>query len=208
MQAFLSKQVTLHGSWRFPDWPRPPRRCIRNQFFLRQEPDRVTPKIAANPFLDVLSGQRRAVPPIWMMRQAGRYLPEYRDVRARAGCFLDLCFTPELAAEVTLQPIRRFGFDAAIIFSDILVIPHALGQRVSFSEGDGPRLDGITDAAGLRKLRAPDQGRLEAIYETIRRVKQQLPDNVALLGFCGAPWTLATYMIAGSGSSDQIPARE
>src|SRR6516164_8209582 len=155
-----------------------------------------------------LAGERQAIPPIWLMRQAGRYLPEYREIRQSVGNFLDLCFNPKLAAEVTLQPIRRFGFDAAIIFSDILVIPHALGQRVSFSEGDGPRLDGITDAAGLRKLRAPDQGRLEAIYETIRRVKQQLPDNVALLGFCGAPWTLATYMIAGSGSSDQIPARE
>ena len=155
-----------------------------------------------------LAGERQAIPPIWLMRQAGRYLPEYRQIRQSVGNFLDLCFNPKLAAEVTLQPIRRFGFDAAIIFSDILVIPHALGQRVSFSKGDGPRLDGITDAAGLRKLRAPDQGRLEAIYETIRRVKQQLPDNVALLGFCGAPWTLATYMIAGSGSSDQIPARE
>jgi len=155
-----------------------------------------------------LAGERQAIPPIWLMRQAGRYLPEYRQIRQSVGNFLDLCFNPKLAAEVTLQPIRRFGFDAAIIFSDILVIPHALGQRVSFSEGDGPRLDGITDAAGLRKLRGPDQGRLEAIYETIRRVKQQLPDNVALLGFCGAPWTLATYMIAGSGSSDQIPARE
>ena len=160
------------------------------------------------PLMRALAGEQQAIPPIWLMRQAGRYLPEYREIRQSVGNFLDLCFNPKLAAEVTLQPIRRFGFDAAIMFSDILVIPHALGQRVSFSEGDGPRLDAITDAAGLRKLREPDQGRLDAVYETIRRVKQQLPDNVALLGFCGAPWTLATYMIAGSGSSDQIPARE
>jgi uroporphyrinogen decarboxylase len=157
----------------------------------------------------VLSGERQTVPPIWLMRQAGRYLPEYREIRQSIGNFLDLCFNPKLAAEVTLQPIRRFEFDAAILFSDILVIPHALGQRVSFTEGDGPRLDAIKDAAGLRKLRElPDQNRLDAVYETIRRVKEQLPDDVALLGFCGAPWTLATYMIAGAGSSDQVPARE
>src|SRR5215468_6676346 len=130
-----------------------------------------------------LAGERQAIPPIWLMRQAGRYLPEYREIRQSVGNFLDLCFNPKLAAEVTLQPIRRFQFDAAILFSDILVIPHALGQRVSFTDGDGPRLDAIKDAVGLRKLRElPDQNRLEAVYETIRRVKERLPDDVALLG--------------------------
>jgi uroporphyrinogen decarboxylase len=143
------------------------------------------------------------------MRQAGRYLPEYRDLRRRIDNFLDLCFNPELATEVTLQPIRRFGFDAAILFSDILVIPHALGQHVSFTQADGPRLDALSGADGLRKLRQElDHGRLAAVYETIGRVKERLPGNVTLLGFCGAPWTLATYMIAGAGTPDQLPARE
>jgi uroporphyrinogen decarboxylase len=161
------------------------------------------------PLMQVLSGKRQAVPPIWLMRQAGRYLPEYREIRRNIAKFLDLCFDPRLAAEVTLQPIRRFGFDAAILFSDILVIPYALGQTVSFTEGDGPRLDAITDGASLRKLRQElDHERVAAIYETIGRVKSELPDNVALLGFCGAPWTVATYMIAGAASTDQVPARE
>jgi uroporphyrinogen decarboxylase len=143
------------------------------------------------------------------MRQAGRYLPEYRELRRRIDNFLDLCFNPELATEVTLQPIRRFGFDAAILFSDILVIPHALGQYVSFTQADGPRLDALSGADGLRKLRQDlDHERLAPVYETIGRVKEQLPGNVALLGFCGAPWTLATYMIAGAGTPDQVPARE
>ncbi len=149
------------------------------------------------------------VPPVWMMRQAGRYLPEYREVRARAGGFLDLCFNPELAAEVTLQPIRRFGFDAAILFSDILVIPHALGQTVTFVEGEGPRLNPLTNAAALNGLRREaDQAILAPIYETVRRVKAQLDDRVTLIGFCGAPWTVATYMVAGRGTPDQGPARE
>ncbi|WP_245281132.1 uroporphyrinogen decarboxylase [Rhodoplanes sp. JGI PP 4-B12] len=161
------------------------------------------------PLLDVLAGERQAVPPIWLMRQAGRYLPEYRDLRQRTDNFLDLCFSPKLATEVTLQPIRRFGFDAAILFSDILVIPHALGQRVSFTQADGPRLDALGGADGLRKLRYElDHERLAPVYETIGRVKEQLPGNVTLLGFCGAPWTLATYMIAGAGTPDQLPARE
>jgi uroporphyrinogen decarboxylase len=160
------------------------------------------------PVTDVLDGQRSMVPPVWLMRQAGRYLPEYRAVRARAGSFLDLCFTPELAAEVTLQPIRRFRFDAAILFSDILVVPHALGQRVSFAEGEGPRLDAIVDAGGLGRLRESlDQEMLAPVYETVARVKRELPADVALLGFCGAPWTVATYMVAGRGTQDQAPAR-
>src|SRR6202041_407316 len=146
------------------------------------------------PLLDVLTGHRQKVPPIWLMRQAGRYLPEYRELRRRAGNFLELCFNPELAAEVTVQPIRRFGFDAAILFSDILVVPHALGQRVSFEEGGGPKLDALKDPLALKKLRRDvDHAKLEPIYETIARVKQELPAAVALLGFCGAPWTLATY---------------
>jgi len=142
------------------------------------------------------------------MRQAGRYLPEYRAIRAKAKSFLDLCFDPQRAADVTLQPIRRFGFDAAILFSDILVVPHALGQRVSFEEGGGPQLDAIKDPSALKDLRRDiDHSRLEPVYETIARVKQDLPPAVALLGFCGAPWTLATYMIAGHGTVDQHPAR-
>jgi len=159
--------------------------------------------------MDVLAGRRQAVPPIWLMRQAGRYLPEYRAIRQKIGNFLDLCLDPKLATEVTLQPISRFGFDAAILFSDILVVPYALGQNVAFTTADGPRLDAIDDAQAFRKLRSKlDHERLAPVYETIARVKSQLPANVTLLGFCGAPWTLATYMIAGAGTPDQVPARE
>jgi uroporphyrinogen decarboxylase len=166
------------------------------------------PSLPAKPILDVLAGQRQPVPPVWFMRQAGRYLPEYRELRERAGSFLNLCFTPELAAEVTLQPIRRFGFDAAIIFSDILVVPHALGRNVRFEAGEGPRLDPLPDAAALNKLSdEADNTIFEPVYETVRRVKRALPQGVALLGFCGAPWTVATYMIAGRGTPDQAPAR-
>lgn len=143
------------------------------------------------------------------MRQAGRYLPEYRAIRRKADNFLDLCFDPKLAAEVTLQPIRRFAFDAAILFSDILVIPYALGQRVSFEQAEGPRLEAIKDESALHRLRQEiDQAVLAPVYETIDRVAKELPGNVALLGFCGAPWTLATYMIAGMGTPDQLPSRE
>jgi uroporphyrinogen decarboxylase len=160
------------------------------------------------PLLDVLDHRQRTPPPVWMMRQAGRYLPEYRAVRERAGDFLKLCFTPEFAVEVTLQPVRRFGFDAAILFSDILVVPHALGQSVWFVAGEGPRLDPITDRQGVGRLTAEiDQGVLAPIYETIRQVKADLSPQVALLGFCGAPWTVASYMIAGQGTPDQAPAR-
>lgn len=141
------------------------------------------------------------------MRQAGRYLPEYREVRARAGGFLKLCFTPELAAEVTLQPVRRFGFDAAILFSDILVVPHALGRHVRFETGEGPRLDPLR-AEDIEKLPSgADASVFAPVYETLRLVKRELDPNVTLLGFCGAPWTVATYMIAGQGTPDQAPAR-
>jgi len=152
----------------------------------------------------VLAGTCETPPPVWLMRQAGRYLPEYRALRERAPSFLDICFTPTLAAEATLQPVRRFRFDAAILFSDILVVPHALGQPVSFEAGDGPRLD--TDALG-RLSDCIDHARLKPIYETIGRVKQVLASDVTLLGFCGAPWTVATYMVAGRGTPDQAPAR-
>jgi uroporphyrinogen decarboxylase len=142
------------------------------------------------------------------MRQAGRYLPEYRAIREQAENFLDLCFDARRAAEITLQPVRRFGFDAAILFSDILVVPHALGQRVSFEDGEGPRLDPLKEPSALDGLRRQvDHARLEAVYEAIARVKQDLPSATALLGFCGAPWTVATYMIAGRGTVDQFPAR-
>src|SRR5438477_417975 len=142
------------------------------------------------------------------MRQAGRYLPEYRALRARAGSFLNLCFTPELATEATLQPIRRFGFDAAILFSDILVVPHALGRTVTFEAGEGPRLEPLDDAAKLKALATEaDESVFAPVYEAVRQVKRALPTDVALLGFCGAPWTVATYMVAGRGTPDQAPAR-
>ena len=159
--------------------------------------------------LSVLEGKRQAIPPVWLMRQAGRYLPEYRELRAKAGGFLDLCFTPELAAEVTLQPIRRFGFDAAILFSDILVVPYALGRKVWFVEGEGPRLEPLSDAQALKSVRGDiDEKVLTPVYETVRRVKEHLPKETTFIGFCGAPWTVATYMVAGHGTPDQAPAKE
>lgn len=160
------------------------------------------------PFLRALAGVAVSPPPIWIMRQAGRYLPEYRETRARAGSFLDLCYTPALAAEVTLQPIRRFGFDASIVFSDILVVPDALGQSVTFHEGEGPRLAPLENAAAIARL---DPSRtasvFERVYETVERICAALPADIPLIGFCGAPWTVATYMIAGRGTPDQAPAR-
>lgn len=155
----------------------------------------------------VLDGRTVSPPPIWLMRQAGRYLPEYRQTRSSAKSFLDLCYTPDLAVEVTLQPIRRYGFDAAILFSDILVIPDALERNVRFVEGEGPQLDPI-DVDGIGKLAMPDIGqRLAPVFESVKRLRAQLPAETTLLGFCGAPWTIATYMIAGHGTPDQAPAR-
>lgn len=155
----------------------------------------------------VLDGNAATPPPIWLMRQAGRYLPEYRAVRADVGSFLDLCFDPVRAAEVTLQPIRRFGFDAAIVFSDILVVPLALGRALSFVEGEGPKLDPI-DAEGIGRLEDDRVGeRLAPVFETVRRVRDELDPGRSLIGFCGAPWTVATYMVAGRGTPDQAPAR-
>jgi len=160
------------------------------------------------PLIAVLRGQTRSVPPIWLMRQAGRYLPEYRELRSRAGGFLETCYDPALAAEITLQPIRRFGFDAAILFSDILVVPDALGQKVWFEGGVGPRLEPIAEPKDLARLAATfDPQRLAPVFETIARVKGELPPQTAFIGFCGAPWTVASYMIAGEGTSDQAPAR-
>ena len=162
---------------------------------------------AERKIMDVLSGKTVTPPPIWLMRQAGRYLPEYRQVRATAKGFLDLCYRPDLATEATLQPIRRFGFDAAILFSDILVIPDAMNRNVRFKEGEGPLLDPI-DVAGIEKLAMPDVKRhLAPVLETVGRLRRELPRETTLLGFCGAPWTIATYMIAGHGTPDQAPAR-
>ena len=159
--------------------------------------------------LRVLSGEAVSPPPIWLMRQAGRYLPEYRKLRKQAGSFLDLCYSPDLAEEVTLQPIRRFGFDAAILFADILLVPHALGQSLSFVPGEGPRLEPIPDRQGLARLRPPDEidETLAPVYATVSRLKDSLPTDTTLNGFAGAPWTVATYMVAGQGTTDQAPAR-
>lgn len=156
----------------------------------------------------LFAGETLTTPPIWLMRQAGRYLPEYREVRRQAGSFLDLCYNTDLATEVTLQPIRRFGFDASILFSDILVVPHAMGQKVWFEEGEGPRLEQITTAAELkaRPLKF-DLDRLAPVIKTVKQLRARLPQETTLIGFCGAPWTVASYMIAGKGTPDQAPAR-
>jgi uroporphyrinogen decarboxylase len=158
--------------------------------------------------LRALAGETLDTPPTWMMRQAGRYLPEYRATRAEAGDFLSLCYNPELAAEVTLQPIRRYGFDAAILFADILLVPQALGADLWFVTGEGPRLSTITGQADFDKLKPASDihETLNPIYETVRILSRELPSDVALIGFAGAPWTVATYMIAGQGTKDQGPA--
>lgn len=158
------------------------------------------------PILNVLAGQRMDPPPVWFMRQAGRYLPEYRELRAERGSFLNLVYDPEAAAEVTMQPLRRFGFDGAILFSDILIVPHALGQDLRFAEGEGPRLSPTLDETPLESLEeAPE--RLDSIYRTVGLVRASLPSGAALIGFAGSPWTVATYMIAGQGTKEQGPAR-
>ncbi len=166
------------------------------------------PEPRSGRLLDTFAGRTTTSPPIWLMRQAGRYLPEYRRVRAQAGSFLDLCYTPALAAEVTLQPIRRFGFDAAILFSDILVVPDALGQKVDFIEGEGPRLEPVRSERDLARLNtSATRTKFAAVYETVARLRQDLPSETALIGFCGAPWTVASYMVEGQGSADQREAR-
>ncbi len=163
---------------------------------------------STKPLLQALRGEAQARPPVWLMRQAGRYLPEYRALRANAKNFIDFCLNPELATEVTLQPVRRFGVDAAILFADILLVPHALGQSVAFVENEGPRLEPIRDKAALAILSemrlAPT---LAPVMETIKRVRAELPGDVALIGFAGAPWTVATYMIEGQGGTDYERSR-
>lgn len=160
------------------------------------------------PLLDVLRGEKTKRVPFWFMRQAGRYLPEYKTLRKNAGSFLDLVYTPDFAIDVTLQPVRRFTMDAAILFADILVIPHALGQNVAFEEGRGPVLEPLDPAAPLEGLKAANIHRtLAPIYETIKGVRAELPDDVALIGFAGAPWTVATYMVEGGGSADHAKTK-
>jgi len=158
--------------------------------------------------LRALAGETLETPPIWMMRQAGRYLPEYRATRAQAGDFLSLCYNSELAAEVTLQPIRRYGFDAAILFADILLLPQALGVDLWFETGEGPRMSTTTTQAEFDQLRSVSDihETLNPIYETVRILRRELPQETTLIGFAGAPWTVATYMIAGRGTKDQVPA--
>jgi uroporphyrinogen decarboxylase len=163
---------------------------------------------SGKPLLTVLSGEKTERPPLWIMRQAGRYLPEYRQLRQKASSFMEFCYTPAMAAEATLQPIRRFGFDGAILFSDILVIPDALGQTVSFVEGEGPRLPPVTEGKGLATLSDElDLERLGPVFEAIERVKGALPPETTFLGFCGAPWTVASYMIAGKSTPELAPSR-
>ena len=158
------------------------------------------------PLLAVLKGERRDPVPMWLMRQAGRYLPEYRELRATKGGFLDLAYDPEAAAEITLQPLRRFAFDGAILFSDILIVPHAIGQHLKFVAGEGPRLSPPLADASLDDLR-PVMERLEPIWATVGRVKAQLSPETTFLGFAGSPWTVATYMVAGQGSREQAETR-
>ncbi len=164
------------------------------------------PEGTPKPLLAVLKGHRATVPPVWLMRQAGRYLPEYRALRADKGGFLELVYDSAAAAEVTLQPLRRFGFDGAILFSDILIVPYAMGQSLWFEAGEGPRLAPVLSDTPLSDLTA-DPSRFEAIYETVRQVKAALDPAVTFLGFAGSPWTIATYMVAGQGSKDQGAAR-
>jgi uroporphyrinogen decarboxylase len=162
--------------------------------------------MAAKPLLAVLRGERLDPPPMWMMRQAGRYLPEYRQLREDKGSFLDLVYDPEAAAEITLQPLERFDLDAAILFSDILIVPFAIGQNLTFVAGEGPRLSPPLAKTSIDD-RTPFPARLDPIYETVAKVKARLPDRVTLIGFAGAPWTVATYMVAGQGSREQAETR-
>jgi uroporphyrinogen decarboxylase len=171
-------------------------------------PPRAGRSTSDKPLLRVLAGERLNPPPFWLMRQAGRYLPEYRALRAKAGTFLDLCLTPDLATEVTLQPIRRYGMDAAILFSDILVVPLGLGQAVSFEEGRGPVLEPLRDASELSRLRLDGmREKLAPVYRTVRQVVAALPAPVTMIGFAGAPWTVASYMVEGGSSREFALAR-
>lgn len=158
--------------------------------------------------LDVLKGKRPSRRPIWFMRQAGRYLPEYKATRAKAGSFLKLCYAPDLAKEVTLQPLRRFDLDAAIVFADILVVPQAMGLGLAFAEGEGPVVEKITGPDRVKALRPLDEAEeVRLVCETVSSVKAELPADIALIGFCGAPWTVASYMIGGGGEAGREVAR-
>ncbi len=169
-----------------------------------KDPSKVT-----KPFLRALSGECLSPPPLWLMRQAGRYLPEYLETRAQSKNFLDFCYSPDLALEATLQPLRRYNFDAAILFSDILVVPDALGQKVEFVSGQGPKLHPIKNESALETTLHVDNfhAHLEPVYETVRRIAQKIPKTTALIGFAGAPWTVATYMVEGQGSKDYAQVR-
>jgi uroporphyrinogen decarboxylase len=171
-------------------------------------PDVAEGDVDRKKLLRSLAGEAQPVPPVWLMRQAGRYLPEYRATREKAGDFLSLCYTPDLAAEVTLQPLRRYGFDAAILFADILLLPQALGADLWFVTGEGPRLSTITSETDFARLKGRDaiHDTLAPVYETVRILTRELPRETTLIGFAGAPWTVATYMIAGRGTPDQGPA--
>jgi uroporphyrinogen decarboxylase len=161
------------------------------------------------PLLRALNGETLTPPPVWLMRQAGRYLPEYRQVRASVGGFLELCHTPDKATEVTLQPIRRYGFDAAILFSDILVVPDALGQKVEFAEGEGPKLTPVRNDDDLSRLGMDGfQEALEPVFQTVGRLREKLPPEVALIGFAGSPWTVATYMVEGGSSKEFLAVKK
>jgi uroporphyrinogen decarboxylase len=175
---------------------------------MNEKDEGLPPRAGRKALIDVLEGRVPSRRPIWLMRQAGRYLPEYLETRNKAGSFLDLCYTPELAAEVTLQPLRRFDLDAAIVFADILLVPHALGVAVTFQAGEGPVLERVADARRVAQLAArPLASEIEAVYETVRQVRARLASNVALIGFCGAPWTVATYVIEGGSSAERMTAR-
>lgn len=166
------------------------------------------PVPTTQPLMNVLMGRKSERRPIWFMRQAGRYLPEYRKVREQAGSFLELCYSPELAAEVTLQPLRRYDLDAAIIFADILVVPHAMGNGLSFVEGEGPKLETVRGSSDLSRLKAGiKSAQFESVAESVSRVRRDLASSISLIGFCGAPWTVASYMVEG-GSSDRELARK
>lgn len=183
---------------------------MKKEFGLITNPASIGDALPARPkrLLDLLKGIETDRVPFWFMRQAGRYLPEYRALRKEAGGFLNMCYSPDMAVEITLQPIRRFDMDAAILFSDILVIPHALGQKVDFLQGEGPVLEPISSIEGLKRLsREGFHEHLAPVYETLSRLKKTLPDHVTLIGFAGAPWTVATYMVQGHGSSDQAAAK-
>ncbi len=190
------------------DPPRPGAALPLDSAHRSRDQPRMTNAKPRKKLLRALAGERLPVPPVWLMRQAGRYLPEYRATREKAGDFLSLCYTPDLAAEVTLQPIRRYGFDAAILFADILLVPQALGADLWFVTGEGPRLSTVTGAAGVAELKPAEaiHDTLAPVYETVRILSRDLPAETALIGFAGAPWTVATYMVAGRGTPDQGPA--